>query len=56
MRERAIEETWRAKGRDYIMLAADALERGVVAMTEGGGVQPVEDLAAKAAARGCMPD
>jgi transposase len=52
----AIDETSRARGHDYITLAADALERRVVAVAEGRSAQSVEELTAELAGRGCMPD
>jgi len=52
----AIDETSRARGHDYITLAADALERRVVAVAEGRSAETVEELTAELAARGCMPD
>jgi len=54
--ELAIDETSRARGHDYITLAADAVERRVVAVAEGRSVDTVETLAGELAARGCMPD
>jgi len=56
VRELAIDETSRARGHDYITLAADAVERRVVAVAEGRSVETVEALAGELAARGCMPD
>ena len=52
----AIDETSRARGHDYITLAADAVERRVVAVAEGRSIETVETLAAELAAHGCMPD
>jgi transposase len=56
VRQIAIDETSRARGHDYITLAADALERRVVAVAEGRSAQSVEELTAELAGRGCMPD
>ena len=56
VRELAIDETSRARGHDYITLAADAVERRVVAVAEGRSIETVEALAGELAARGCMPD
>lgn len=56
VRQIAIDETSRARGHDYITLAADALERRVVAVAEGRSAQTVEALTAELAGRGCMPD
>jgi transposase len=52
----ASDETSRARGHDYITLAADAVERRVVAVAEGRSVETVETLAGELAARGCLPD
>jgi transposase len=52
----AIDETSRARGHDYITLAADAVERRVVAVAEGRSVETVETLAGELAAHGCLPD
>ena len=52
----AIDETSRARGHDYISLAADPLERRVLAVAEGRSVETVETLCAELAAGGCMPE
>lgn len=52
----AIDETSRAKGHDYITLAADADERRVVAVTEGRDAATVEAIAEELAAHGCPPE
>jgi transposase len=54
--ELAIDETSRARGHDYITLAADAVERRVLAVAEGRSVETVEALAGELAARGCAPE
>jgi transposase len=54
--ELAIDETSRARGHDYITLAADAVERRVVAVAEGRSVETIETLTAELASRGCTPD
>ena len=54
--ELAIDETSRARGHDYITLAADAVERRVLAVAEGRSVETVETIASELAAHGCMPD
>jgi transposase len=51
--ELAIDETSRARGHDYISLAADATERRVLAVAEGRSVETVKALADELAARGC---
>ena len=51
--ELAIDETSRARGHDYISLAADATERRVLAVAEGRSVETVKELADELAARGC---
>jgi transposase len=54
--ELAIDETSRARGHDYITLAADAVERRVLAVAEGRSIETVESIAGELAAHGCMPD
>lgn len=54
--ELAIDETSRARGHDYITLAADAQERRVLAVAEGRSVETVEALASELASRGCDPE
>jgi transposase len=56
VRELAIDETSRARGHDYITLAADAVERRVLAVAEGRSVETVEVLAGELASRGCAPE
>jgi transposase len=53
--ELAIDETSRARGHDYITLAADAQERRVLAVAEGRSVETVKALAGELEARGCAP-
>jgi transposase len=53
--ELAIDETSRARGHDYITLAADAVERRVLAVAEGRSVETVAALASELASRGCDP-
>jgi transposase len=55
VRELAIDETSRARGHDYITLAADAVERRVLAVAEGRSAETVEALAGELASRGCAP-
>ena len=52
----AIDETSRARGHDYITLAADAIERKVLFVTEGRDTQTIESLAADLQAHGCSPE
>jgi transposase len=52
----AIDETSRARGHDYITLAADALERRVLFVTEGRDAQTIGELAAELDAHGCPPE
>jgi transposase len=52
----AIDETSRARGHDYISLAADAVERRVLAVAEGRSLQTIETLCAELAAGGCAPE
>ncbi len=49
----AIDETSRARGHDYITLAADAVKRRVLFVTEGRDAKTIEALAAELAAHGC---
>lgn len=51
----AMDETSRAKGHDYITLAADAVKRRVLAVAEGRDAKSVAAIAAELAARGCPP-
>jgi len=55
VRELAIDETSRAKGHDYITLAADAAQRRVLAVAEGRSAESVGALATQMASRGCDP-
>jgi transposase len=52
----AIDETSRARGHDYITLAADAVERRVLAVAEGRSLETIETLCAELAAGGCAPE
>ena len=49
----AIDETSRARGHDYITLAADALARRVLFVTEGRDARTIGELAAELNAHGC---
>ena len=51
----AIDETSRARGHDYITLAADAVERRVLFVTKGRDSKTIERLAAALDAHGCPP-
>lgn len=51
----AIDETSRARGHDYITLAADAVERRVLAVAEGREANTVAAIAEELAAHGCPP-
>mgnify|MGYP001562733011 CR=1 FL=1 len=51
----AIDETARARGHDYVTLAADAKRRAVVFVTEGRGAETIEALAADLEAHGADP-
>jgi transposase len=53
--ELAIDETARARGHDYITLAADAVERRVLAVAEGRSVETVGALTGELASHGCVP-
>ena len=52
----AIDETSRARGHDYVTLAADALERRVLFVTEGRDASTIKALAADLQAHGCPPE
>jgi transposase len=52
----AIDETSRARGHDYITLAADALQRRVLFVTEGRDAKTIGELAAELDAHGCPPE
>ncbi len=52
----AIDETSRARGHDYLTLAADALARRVLFVTEGRDAQTIGELAAELDAHGCPPE
>src|SRR5438093_775902 len=52
----AIDETSRARGHDYITLAADAVERRVLFVTEGRDAKAIEELAADLEVHGCPPE
>jgi transposase len=56
VRELAIDETSRARGHDYITLAADAVERRVLAVAEGRSVDTIEALADELQQHGCAPE
>ena len=54
--ELAIDEPSHARGHDYITLAADAVERRVLAVAEGRSAETVETLAGELKERGCAPE
>ncbi len=54
--ELAIDETSRARGHDYITLAADAQQRRVLAVAEGRGAQTIGALTEELASRGCTAE
>jgi hypothetical protein len=51
----AIGETSRARGHDYVTLAADAVARRVLFVTEGRDAQAIAALACDLDAHGCSP-
>ena len=51
----AIDETSRARGHDYITLAANAIERTVLFVTEGRDAETIKALATDLQAHGCDP-
>jgi transposase len=55
VRSLAIDETARARGHDYVTLAADAKRRAVIFVTEGRGAETIEALAADLKAHGADP-
>ena len=55
VRALAIDETLRARGHDYVTLAADALKRRVLFVTEGRDAKTIEQLAAHLDNHGCPP-
>jgi hypothetical protein len=55
VRELAIDETSKARGHDYVTIAADAERRAVIFVTETREVQAIEGLAADLTAHGGDP-
>lgn len=55
VRSLAIDETSRARGHDYLTLAADAQHRAVIFVTEGRGSETIAELADELAAHGGDP-
>ena len=56
VRTLAIDETSRARGHDYLTLAADAARRAVIFATEGREAEAIERLAAELRAHGGKPE
>jgi len=54
--ELAIDETSRARGHDYISLAADAAQRRVLAVAEGRSAETIGALTEELASRGCAAE
>src|SRR5665213_2939013 len=52
----AIDETSRARGHDYVTLAADAVKRRVLFVTEGRDAKTIKALADDLEAHGCPPE
>ena len=52
----AVDETSRARGHDYITLAADAIKRRVLFVTEGRDAGTIERLALRLIEQGCPPE
>lgn len=52
----AIDETSRARGHNYVTLAADAHARRVLCVTEGREAAAIEEIAAQLQAHGCEPE
>jgi transposase len=55
VRALAIDETSRARGHDYVTLAADAVKRRVLFVTEGRDAQTIAELAVHLDDHGCPP-
>lgn len=55
VRQLAVDETSRARGHDYLTLAADAERRAVIFVTEGKGADTIEALATTLRAHGGNP-
>ena len=56
VRALAIDETSRARGHDYVTLAADAVKRRVLFVTAGRDAQTIKELAAHLDDHGCPPE
>ena len=56
VRALAIDETSRARGHDYVTLAADAVKRRVLFVTEGRDAKTIQQLAAHLDDHGCPPE
>ena len=56
VRALAVDETSRARGHDYVTLAADALKRRVLFVTEGRDAKTIEELAVHLQDHGCPPE
>jgi transposase len=52
----AIDETSRARGHDYITLAADAVKRRVLSVTTGRDAKAIAAIATELAEHGCPPE
>ena len=51
----AVDETSRARGHDYVTLAADPEQRRVLFVTEGKDAKTIEQLAVDLIEHGCPP-
>jgi len=56
VRALAIDETSRARGHDYVTLAADAVKRRVLFVTEGRDAKAIAELAVHLDDHGCPPE
>lgn len=56
VRALAVDETSRARGHDYVTLAADALKRRVLFVTEGRDAKTIQELAVHLDEHGCPPE
>jgi transposase len=56
VRELAIDETSRARGHEYIPLAADATERRVLSGVDGRSAESIAEVTAELEGSGCAPE
>ena len=56
VRALGIDETWSARGHDYVTLAAEAVKRRVLFVTEGRDAKTIQELAAHLDDHDCLPE